>query len=148
MNENELIQMLHWYQPEKSQEEAVCALAKIYTNPSKKLDNLFMLLGKHSWENYCRIVPKTGENRHTAIYSLLGLLGDMTWPGAYQAVDVLSIMETEDLIPKLEEIITKAYNNNDPPWLAGLKILVTQLQPEVYALLDKDTIEYLKKADY
>lgn len=119
-----LIEDLSWHLSKEIQENAIYELSKI----KPQFHYLLFKSGKYTWPNAVKIVKQIGypENK-SAISNLFGLLMDTNWPGAIEAMEVLTEIKEKDkpmLIEKLEEVICKAYSDGDPCWLWGINYFI------------------------
>lgn len=120
---NNLIKLLDWKHPKKDQLYAIEKLSKI------EKEFYFMLFNwnaKSTWENAVTVIGNLGfPNNKPLFRHLIWLMKDVNWPGAQEAIKILSnISDRQYLLEKLEEYIELAFMENDTMWLGGLKCVV------------------------
>ena len=126
MNQAEVqdfIKLLDWACPEKDQLYAIEKLSGI------EKEFYFMLFdwnAKSTWENAVTVIGNLGfPNNKPLLRHLFWLMKDINWPGAREAIKILSkISDRQYLLAKLEEYIELASMEKDTMWLGGLKCVV------------------------
>lgn len=149
MNLNELretISDLNWNINESRQREAILKLVNV---EDQYLPFIFSYTHKFEWENYVNVVAQIGFPRNIPMLAdLLSLLQDLNWPGAMHAIQILKKIDSNVLIPLLEETIKKAYQEEDFEWLAGLKRLVSECHYEEKVFSSDDIFHLLDFASF
>jgi len=145
MKINELIDNLDWSKPEYVQQKAINNLSEIEVS---MLPLCFLELPKSTWSNFIKIIKKIGfPKAQIFIPELLKLLQDINWPGAYEAIEIISLSELKATIPLVENAVSEAYEKEDFMWLGGLKLLIENEKIDSSALSLK-TKELLIYADF
>lgn len=149
MNElliKELVSKLSW---EYSQEEQNKAVDELSDMEEKYFALLFNRNMKETWENAVLVIDKIGVPKNEFFTpELLWLLQDVNWPGSMHAIDVLLKQNKDVVIPKLEQIIKEAYQQEDYMWLGGLKMLVKKGNYNKINFVDGNTFSLLEFSDF
>ena len=125
MDLSEAITHLNWNSSESKQKEAVDFLSKVDTTT---LFGIFHQLNKSEWKNYITVVSKINFPDNLPLLPLiLELLQDINWPGAIEAIDLISAICSPEVLGLVEKTILKAYQQKDFMWLGGLRILNQKL---------------------
>lgn len=148
MNEIEikdLVSKLSWECPKEEQSKAVDQLSVV---DEQYFGLLFNKNLKETWENIVLVIEKIGVPKNEFfIPELLWLLQDVNWPGSMQAIDVLLKQNKDIVIPKLEQTIKEAYQQEDNMWLGGLKLLVEKGNYNKLNFVDENTLSLLEFSD-
>lgn len=142
MKIKELIDNLDWSKPEYIQKEAINKLSEIET---EKLLLFFLKSPKSTWPNFMKIIKKIGfPQAQIFIPELLKILQDINWPGAYEAIEIISLSELKVTIPLIENAVSEAYEKEDFMWLGGLKLLIEneKIDSSALSLKTKELLEY------
>ncbi len=149
MNEIEikdLVSKLSW---EYSLEEQNKAIDKLSDIEEKYYELLFNRKMKETWENAVFVIDKIGVPKNEFfIPELLWLLQDVNWPGSMHSIDILLKQNKDVVIPKLEQTIKEAYQQEDYMWLGGLKLLVEKGNYNEMNYIDENTLSLLEFSDF
>ena len=144
-----LVKGLDWNNQLDTQNESIRSLVQSFDHVPLDLYNLFEMLDKYSWENYCRVVNEICYPKNkSAIPALLYLLQDLNWPGSESAMLILTSISKEDLASHVETTINQAYTNNDFMWLGGLKVLARKMNFTPEDFCDGEIFKLLDFADF
>ena len=104
---------------------------------------------KSTWENAVKVVAKIGFPRNEPfLKNMVWLLRDVNWPGATQALEILSSVEKAKVLPIIEEALLLADAEDDFMWVAGIRILVSKAGYRQNEFTDKEIYKILRKADF
>lgn len=149
MNESlikDLVSKLSWEFPKEEQNKAINQLSIV---DEQYFPLLFNKNLKATWENVVIVIEKIGIPKNEFfIPELLWLLQDVNWPGSMHAIDVLLKQSKDIVIPKLEQTIKEAYQQEDYMWLGGLKLLVEKGNYDSVNFADENTLPLLEFSDF
>ena len=141
-----LVTELDWSQSKEVQNRAISALSKTEESNYDLLINKDM---KFTWKNAVKVIKNIGYPKSKSLIpDLIWLLLDINWPGALEAVELLSKVDKETLVPHLEKALHEADADNDYMWIGGIKRVVEKVGLTVDDFSDKSTYDILKKADF
>ena len=137
----DLVSKLSWEYPKEEQQKAINQLSVV---DERYFGLLFNKNLKETWENVVVVIEKIGcPKNEFFIPELLWLLQDVNWPGSMHAIDVLLKQNKDIVIPKLEQTIKEAYQQEDYMWLGGLKLLVEKGNYNEMNFIDENTLSLL-----
>ena len=149
MNEIEikdLVSKLSWEYPKEEQNKAIEQLSIVDEQYFYLLFNKNL---KETWENIVIVIEKIGFPKNEYfIPELLWLLQDVNWPGSMHSIDILLKQNKDVVIPKLEQTINEAYQQEDYMWLGGLKLLVEKGNYNEMNYIDENTLSLLEFSDF
>lgn len=149
MNElliKDLVSKLSWEYPKEEQSKAIEQLSVV---DEQYFDLLFNRKMKETWENVVCVIEKIGFPKNEFfVPELLWLLQDVNWPGSMHAIDILLKQNKDVVIPKLEQTIKEAYQQEDYMWLGGLKLLVEKGNYNEMNYIDENTLSLLEFSDF
>lgn len=149
MNElliKDLVSKLSWECPKEEQNKAIVQLSVV---DEQYFELLFDKNQKETWGNIVLVIERIGVPKNEFfIPELLWLLQDVNWPGSMHAIDVLLKQNKDVVIPKLEQTIKEAYQQEDYMWLGGLKLLVEKGNYNEMKFIDENTLSLLEFSDF
>lgn len=143
----EAILNLSWNAPQCKQQEAIDFLSSV----PEDYYHFFLKENskKGTWENVIEVIRRIPyPQKRLFIPDLLEHLQDINWPGAEEAIDLLTTFSKSDLTPFLEHSLTEAFIPKDGLWLAGLKLLVNEMGYVPSDFSDPIVFRYLGFADF
>ena len=141
----------------------------IYINENisgEKLDKLALLLekeenntetyfnplrykSKFSWFNILYIIERMSYTRKLEyITFLLELLQDANWPTFEYTVSLLVSYNKNDLLPYVERLLWRAYEDDDEMWISGIAILIEDKNIKKSDFENPKTYDLLKYRDF
>ena len=142
----DLVSKLSWEYPKEEQQKAINQLSVV---DERYFGLLFNKNLKETWENVVVVIEKIGcPKNEFFIPKLLWLLQDVNWPGSMHAIDILLKQNKDVVIPKLEQTIKEAYQQEDYMWLGGLKLLVEKGNYNEMNYIDENTLSLLEFSDF
>ena len=141
----------------------------IYINENisgEKLDKLALLLekeenntetyfnplrykSKFSWFNILYIIERMGYTRKLEyIPFLIELLQDANWPTFEYTVSLLVSYNKNDLLPYVERLLWRAYEDDDEMWISGIAILIEDKNIKKSDFENPKTYDLLKYRDF
>jgi len=149
MDKNDIIKYIHdldWSRPIEVQNNAINILAK---TDEEYISLIFDKNLKSTWENVVKIAKRIGFPKNKVLLpELVWLLQDINWPGAAEAVKILSSIEKATVLPILENSLLMADADGDTMWIAGINLLIKEACYNNTDFRDEKIIEILKKADF
>lgn len=149
MNKDDIVKYVHeldWSYPVETQNEAIDILSRI---DGEYLCFVFDKNQKATWENAVKVIRKIGFPKNRPLLSdLVWLLQDINWPGALDAIEILSSIEKTIIIPIIEKALLTANSNGDSMWIAGISLLVKKGEYKSIDFSDEKIYEILKKVDF
>ena len=149
MSETEILNYigkLDWKHPKSVQKNAIKTLIK---TDDKYLPLIFDKTRKSTWENAVKVIKEIRFPRNKIfVNDLIWLLQDLNWPGATDAVSVLSCFDEEYVISSLVENLKKADSCGDTMWIGGMKYLIETNNYKSEILFAEDIRQILEKADF
>ena len=141
----------------------------IYINENisgEKLDKLALLLekeenntetyfnplrykSKFSWFNILYIIERMSYTRKLEyIPFLIELLQDANWPTFEYTVSLLVSYNKNDLLPYVERLLWRAYEDDDEMWISGIAILIEDKNIKKSDFENPKTYDLLKYRDF
>ena len=141
----------------------------IYINENisgEKLDKLALLLekeenntetyfnplrykSKFSWFNILYIIERMSYTRKLEyIPFLIELLQDANWPTFEYNVSLLVSYDKNDLLPYVERLLWRAYEDDDEMWISGIAILIEDKNIKKSDFENPKTYDLLKYRDF
>ena len=141
----------------------------IYINENisgEKLDKLALLLekeenntetyfnplrykSKFSWFNILYIIERMSYTRKLEyIPFLIELLQDANWPTFEYTVSLLVSYNKNDLLPYVERLLWRAYEDDDEMWISGIAILIEYKNIKKSDFENPKTYDLLKYRDF
>ena len=141
----------------------------IYINENisgEKLDKLALLLekeenntetyfnplrykSKFSWFNILYIIERMSYTRKLEyIPFLIELLQDANWPTFEYTVSLVVSYNKNDLLPYVERLLWRAYEDDDEMWISGIAILIEDKNIKKSDFENPKTYDLLKYRDF
>lgn len=140
------VEMLDWKNSQEEQSKAIHILSQI---DEMDLGIILDKSKKSTWENAVKVIKQIGFPKNKSLLSeLLWLLQDVNWPGAIEAIEILTSIDKKAVAPLIEQAIHSADLNEDFMWLGGLSLLVSKAGYSAEDFDDCSVFEILKKADF
>ena len=149
MNKDDIIKYVHkldWSYPVETQNKAIDISSKI---DEEYVSFIFDKNQKSTWENAVRVIREIGFPKNKPLLpNLVWLLQDINWPGALEAMEILSSIEKTIVLPIIEKALLMADANADSMWIAGINLLVKKAGYKSIDFSDEKIYEILDKADF
>ncbi|AET67431.1 hypothetical protein Desor_1795 [Desulfosporosinus orientis DSM 765] len=131
VNIKELIRDLDWSKPEEVQKKAIEKLQEIEELDLVYLVQLSELNHKFCWHNAAIVLKSIGYPRIKPIIPyLMEWFQDVNWPGVNTIREILKSMDSNELMPYIEEAAKRVLSENDDLWAFGLILLLRDIGVE------------------
>jgi len=147
---DEIIQLVENLKCGLSENELGNTVEKILNTVDEDDFDLLIIAGhKFTYPNTVQLLKNVGYPKNKkALPSLILLLQDLNWPGAFDGMNVLKEADTSILMPMLELAITEAFSSNDFIWLGGIKHFLEFAHINKTHFIDSTVYKLLEYADY
>ena len=104
---------------------------------------------KFSWFNILYIIERMSYTRKLEyIPFLIELLQDANWPTFEYTVSLLVSYNKNDLLPYVERLLWRAYEDDDEMWISGIAILIEDKNIKKSDFENPKTYDLLKYRDF
>lgn len=149
MSKEEIMKYIDNLSWDETDEVQLQAMSKLKQIDEDSVSLLIQCLKKPTWGNAVKVIKDIGFPKNkSAIPKIIWLLKDVNWPGAWEGIDVLKEMDIGTIILHIENALIMAEEEKDYMWIAGIQILVEQLQLSSDNFSRIEVFELLKLADW
>ena len=140
------------YVNEYIRDEKLCELASLLEKEDDNLETYFntrRYKSKFLWVNILYIIERMSYvKRIEYIPFLIEFLQDVNWPVFRYTISLLVSYNKNDLLPYVERLLWRAYEDDDEMWISGIAILIEDKNIKKSDFENPKTYDLLKYRDF